>query len=56
MKKENENIIELKNNLIKLDKAMDDFLKDYNQLYSKNIKYISEDKISNLHFFRSKHL
>jgi hypothetical protein len=46
---EMENLLELKQSLINFEKTMDGFIKDYNQIYAKDIKYISEDKISNLH-------
>lgn len=45
---EMENLLQLKQSLINFEKTMDGFLKDYNQIYSKDIKYISEDKISKL--------
>jgi hypothetical protein len=44
-----ENLMQLKQSLILFEKSMDRYLKDYNEIYSKDIKYISEDKISNLH-------
>lgn len=44
-----EEIMETKKLMISLDKNLEFFLKDYNQLYANNIKYISEDKITNLH-------
>lgn len=44
-----DDLIETKKLLISLDKNIEIFLKDYNQLYATNIKYISEEKTSNLH-------
>lgn len=39
---------ELKEGFNALDKALDAFLKDYNALYEKELKYISEDQVSKL--------
>ena len=44
-------ILQLKNKLIEFDKKLDNFIKDYNQLYSKGIKYISKDKMPTLQFY-----
>lgn len=46
---EMDDLIELKQQLINFDKLLDNFIKDFNQIYSQEIKYISEDKISKLH-------
>lgn len=43
------NLLELKQYIINFDKTIDGFLKDFNQIYAKDLKYISEDKLSNLH-------
>lgn len=44
-----EDSLELKKHLIKLDKEVDIFLKSFNSVYEKEIKYISDDKIGKLH-------
>lgn len=44
-----EDELELKTNFKKFEKEIDIFLKDFNQLYEKELKYISPEKISNLH-------
>lgn len=44
-----EDNLELKKHLIKFDKEVDIFLKSFNSVYEKEIKYISEDKLGKLH-------
>ena len=41
--------LELRETLIKFDKEVDIFIKNFNSLYEKEIKYISDDKIGKLH-------
>jgi len=48
---ETEDYIKLKKNLIVFEKNIDYFLKDFNQLFAGDIKYISQEKFSNLHLF-----
>jgi len=54
-----EDVLELKNKLIEFEKKLDNFIKDYNQLYSKGIKYISKEKMPTLQYsvdeFKSKY-
>lgn len=44
-----EDSLELRENLIKFDKEVDCFLKNFNSLYEKEIKYISDDNKGKLH-------
>ena len=44
-----EGATELKENLIKFDKGISLFLKDFNGLYEKELKYIPDDKMGKLH-------
>ena len=46
-----EDYINLKKNLITFEKNIDNFLKDFNQLFSADIKYIPQEKFSNLHLY-----
>jgi len=46
-----EDYLKLKKNLILFEKNIDNFIKDFNQLFAGDIKYISNDKFSNLHLF-----
>ncbi len=48
---ETEDYIRLKKNLIFFEKSIDCFLKNFNQLFAGDIKYIPQDKFSNLHLF-----
>ena len=41
--------LELRETLIKFDKEVDIFIQNFNSLYEKEIKYISDDKIGKLH-------
>lgn len=46
---ETEDYLKLKKNLIMFEKNIDNFLKDFNQLFAGDIKYIPLDKFSNFH-------
>jgi hypothetical protein len=46
---ERDEVLQFKSLLVNFEKSLDNFIKIYNNNYSSNIKYISEDKISDLH-------
>lgn len=46
---ETEDYIKLKKNLIVFEKNIDNFLKDFNQIFAGDIKYIPQERFSNLH-------
>ena len=46
-----EDYIKLKQNMILFEKNIESFLRDFNQIFSADIKYIPQEKFSNLHLF-----
>lgn len=46
---ETEDYLKLKQNLIIFEKKIDNFIRDFNQLFAQDIKYIPQEKFSNLH-------